>query len=79
MKQNVLVEIKLSIFGNIALAAARGFSPPINQLSEYRKTGTFKLLACTVPTSLPKRTVLFLAPKRQQLTTSIYCGVRNVV
>jgi hypothetical protein len=24
-------------------------------------------------------TVLFLAPKRQQLTTSIYCGVRNVV
>jgi hypothetical protein len=39
------------------------------------------LLACTVPTSLPIRrcTVLFLAQKRQQLTTSIYCGVRNVV
>jgi hypothetical protein len=38
------------------------------------------LLACTVPPSLPIRrcTVLFLAPKRQQLTTSIYCGVRNV-
>jgi hypothetical protein len=53
----------------------------MNQLSEYRKTGTFKLLVCTVPTSLPIRgcTVLFLAPKRQQLTTSIYCGVHNVV
>ena len=80
MKQNVLVEIKLSIFGNIhcipwqmqciqiALAAAKGFQPPINQLSEYRKTGTFKLLTCTVPMSLPKRTVLYFCSK----TSTIY-------
>ena len=80
MKQNVLLEIKLSICGNIhciswqmhciqiALAAAKGFQPPINQLSEYRKTGTFKLLACTVPTSLPKRTVLYFCSK----TSTIY-------
>ena len=39
------------------------------------------MLACTVPTSFPIRrcTVLFRAPKRQQLTRSIYCGVHNVV